>query len=133
MDFHQTLQDVSKDLNFFFHAGETNQYGHTDLNLVDAILLNSSRIGHGFALAKHPKLMEIGRDKGMAVELCPISNQVLKVPLLGSYKVVLIHFVQLNSDPRNHPATVLLSQGYPVVVCNDDPSVWNATGLSYDW
>lgn len=79
VDFHQTLQDVSKDLNFFFHAGETNQFGRTDLNLVDAILLNSSRIGHGFALAKHPKLMEIGRNKRIAVELCPISNQVLKV------------------------------------------------------
>lgn len=79
VDFHQTLQNVSKDLKFFFHAGETNQYGRTDLNLVDAILLNSSRIGHGFALAKHPKLMEIGQNKKIAVELCPISNQVLKV------------------------------------------------------
>ncbi|XP_030762902.1 adenosine deaminase 2-like [Sitophilus oryzae] len=117
VDFHDELLGVSQDVKFFFHAGETFQYGHTDLNLVDAILLNSSRIGHAFSLAKHPVLLNIAREKDIPVELSLISNQVLR----------------LNDDPRNHPATVLLSQGYPVVICNDDPSVWSATGLSYDW
>ena len=37
------------DVQFFFHAGETNWYGHTfDNNLYDAVLLNSKRIGHGY-------------------------------------------------------------------------------------
>ncbi|XP_066250546.1 adenosine deaminase 2-like [Euwallacea similis] len=117
IDFYAELLEFSKDLKFFFHAGETNQFGHVDLNLVDAMLLNCSRIGHGFALAKHPKLIAMGMAQGVAVELSPISNQVLK----------------LNEDPRNHPASVLLSQDYPVVISNDDPAAWDATGLSYDW
>ncbi|XP_060535939.1 adenosine deaminase 2-like [Cylas formicarius] len=117
VDFHEELHGATGDVKFFFHAGETNWYGRADLNLADAVLLNTSRIGHGYALAKHPLLLELARSRDIAVELCPISNQVLK----------------LHYDPRNHPATVLLATGYPVVIGNDDPSVWQSTGLSYDW
>lgn len=117
VQFHTELLGAAGDIKFFFHAGETNQFGRTDLNLLDAVLLNSSRIGHGFALNKHPKILEMARERNIAVELCPIANQVLK----------------LNEDPRNHPVATLFASGYPVVVGNDDPSAWNATGLSYDW
>lgn len=64
---------------FFAFTGETDFQGHdVDENLFDAVLLNSTRLGHGFALMKHPKLKEEARRKKIAVELCPISNQVLK-------------------------------------------------------
>ncbi|XP_018564010.1 adenosine deaminase 2 [Anoplophora glabripennis] len=117
VEFHKVLLEASEELKFFFHAGETNWYGSTDLNLIDAVLLNSSRIGHAFALSRHPILMHLVKAKDIAIELCPISNQVL----------------MLNEDPRTHPAISLLAKDFPVVISNDDPSAWGASGLSYDW
>lgn len=120
VDFIDELQEMRDeyDIKFYFHAGETNWYGSsTDLNLVDAVLLKTVRIGHGYALSKHPEVLKVIKEQNTAVEVCPVSNQVLK----------------LVDDVRNHPAATLIAQGYPITICNDDPSFWGAKGLSYDW
>ncbi|XP_058798446.1 adenosine deaminase 2-like [Phymastichus coffea] len=118
LEFANELQELSNITSFYFHAGETNWYGtSSDYNLYDAILLNTKRIGHGYALLKHPKLMEIVKKRNIAIELNPISNQIL-------------HLLQ---DMRNHPASYFFAENFPVVVSNDDPSYWDAQGLSYDF
>jgi len=66
------------DMPFVFHTGETlwNGFG-ADENVLDAVMLDTKRIGHGFALDTHPYVLELVRSKGVGIELNPISNQVL--------------------------------------------------------
>ncbi|XP_034234311.1 adenosine deaminase 2-like [Thrips palmi] len=121
IDFVPALLQLRQDLpdvKYFFHAGETNwEQSSTDENLVDAVMLNTTRIGHGYAIDKHPMVMEAVKKRGIAIELNPISNQVLN----------------LVQDLRNHPGAALLADDYPLVIGSDDPGLWDAKGLSYDF
>lgn len=87
------------------------------MNLFDAILLNSTRIGHAYSLYKHPILLNLVKERRICIEVCPISNQVLR----------------LVTDMRNHPANFYVSQNLPMVISSDDPGFWNAKGVSYDF
>jgi hypothetical protein len=101
-------------LPLFLHSGETSRAQSE--NLYDAVLLGAHRIGHGLALVRHPLLMDIARERGIAVEVCTISNQVLGYV----------------SDLRAHPAVAYLNSGIPVVLSPDDPGVMRHT-LSHDF
>ncbi|KAF9227807.1 Metallo-dependent hydrolase [Gyrodon lividus] len=106
------------EIPFLFHAGETLGDGTmADMNLYDAILLGTKRIGHGFSLAKHPKLMEMCRKKQIALEVCPISNEILR----------------LTSSMAMHPLPIIMNQGIPVTLASDDPAMFNSMGLSFDF
>ncbi|XP_063724941.1 adenosine deaminase 2-like [Symsagittifera roscoffensis] len=63
---------------FVFHAGETLWTGfESDQNVIDAVMLKTKRIGHGYALDAHPLMLELVRELEIGLELNPISNQVL--------------------------------------------------------
>ncbi|XP_059164002.1 adenosine deaminase AGSA-like [Physella acuta] len=73
---YPSRQDPPYKLPYFLHAGETPWQGtETGFNIADAILLNATRIGHGYALGKHPKFLQKVKEQNIAVEVQPISNQ----------------------------------------------------------
>lgn len=106
-------------LPFCFHAGETDsQGGAADANLFDALLLNTTRIGHGYSARHHPLLLQEAAKRGVAIEVCPYSNQALG--LVG--------------DLRNHAlATLANFPGLGVVISSDDPGMWGLSGVTHDW
>jgi len=117
LHFRQRCDELGLDLPFIFHAGETLDHGgDVDSNLYDVILLGTKRIGHGYSLSKHPLLMQLCKDRKIAVEMCPISNEVLG----------------LCPTIKNHPLPILLANCVPCSINSDDPGVWNAT-LSHDF
>lgn len=118
IDFIPEFTAVTNDVDFYFHAGETNWFGtSSDDNLIDAILLGTKRIGHGYALLKHPGLLSIVKERDIPIEVNVVSNGILS----------LVH------DVRNHPLASYLALDMPVVLSSDDPSAFWTDPLSHDF
>ncbi|KAF7550488.1 hypothetical protein G7Z17_g5659 [Cylindrodendrum hubeiense] len=118
--FQEQAAKLNVTMPFFFHAGETLGDGNsTDLNLVDALLLGTRRIGHGFSLYKHPELIREVIARKVLVEVCPISNEVLR----------------LTTDILHHPLPAMVAHGIPTAISNDDPAIlgYDTAGVSYDF
>lgn len=105
----------SRNIPFFFHDGES--CWANDTNLFSAIALNTTRIGHGINLYHFPDLVEAVKDKSITLEVCPISNQLLRY----------------TQDLRTHPIAEYMKRGIDCVICNDDPQIFNYNGLAYDF
>ncbi|CAJ1400983.1 unnamed protein product [Effrenium voratum] len=114
LDIQNQSRSAGVDLPLMLHDGESDW---STTNAVDAVLLGTKRLGHGFNIVGHPLLMEEVKSKGVAIEVCPISNQVLRYI----------------SDLRLHPGQRMLQNGLPVVLSSDDPGIWGARGLSHDF
>ncbi len=111
----KVASNANSPIKFYFHDGETAWPGNE--NLVDAMLLNTRRVGHGFNLFQFPILEGMMRTNDVALEICPVSNQLLR----------LLH------DLRIHPALGYMNRGVQCVLGSDDPSIFGNDGLSYDF
>jgi adenosine deaminase-related growth factor len=86
--FNYSYTSSNDSFGFYFHNAETNwptdmmppQLGDdtsTSNNVYDAIVFNTHRIGHGLGYIKHPNLYPYLRERNIAIEVCPASNQIL--------------------------------------------------------
>ncbi|CAN8098475.1 unnamed protein product [Discula destructiva] len=117
LEFQKSCAEANVEIPFLFHCGETIDTGsETDDNLLDALLLKSKRIGHGFALARHPYIMERMKKEGVCLEVCPISNEILGL------------------TPRvdGHAMYNLLANNVHCTVNSDNGTLFNST-LSHDF
>lgn len=105
------------DIPLLLHCGETIETGtETDENLIDALLLDARRIGHGYALPRHPLLLKGMKDNKVCIELCPISNEVLGL------------------TPRimGHSMYTLLANNVPCSVSSDNETIFQSS-LAHDF
>jgi len=102
------------DIPLVLHDGESDW---SNANAVDAALLGAKRVGHGFNIIDSALLPDLLKLQNTAVEVCPISNQILRYV----------------NDLRLHPGRQLLQMGVPIVLSSDDPGIWGIHGLSYDF
>ena len=79
-DYSQLVDEYFKNENDFkpvvcYHAGES--FSRKNKNCFKAAKLGSKRLGHGLNLLRNPKAIEIIKQKGITVEVCPLSNILL--------------------------------------------------------
>lgn len=109
----KTCRELDIEIPFMFHAGETLLDGGgsknpENSNLYASVLLHAKRIGHGFALMKHPVLVQAFKDQNICIELCPTSNELL----------------HLCRNIKEHPFPEILAHGIECTVNSDNPSLF---------
>ncbi|TQV96658.1 hypothetical protein V2A60_002956 [Cordyceps javanica] len=115
--FQEQCRRQAVEIPFLFHCGETLDAGSAvDGNLLDALLLHARRIGHGFALPKHPLVLQRMRAQGVCVELCPISNEILG----------------LTPRVNGHAMYALLANNVHCAVSSDNGALFRSS-LSHDF
>ena len=116
------------------HAGEEDDHEA----IWEAIyLVQSQRIGHGLTLRNNPDLIELVRDRHIAIELCPLSN-ILTRNAKGNFKPLPLE--KRNGSPEKkgdvypayncskyYPLRQYLMQNLDVTINTDNPFVSGST------
>jgi aminodeoxyfutalosine deaminase len=97
---------VAAGLHSVPHAGETVGPEEVWAAVTE---LGAARIGHGIGAAQDPRLMEHLAEKGITLEVCPVSN--LRT---GAVR-----------DIAAHPLPALVAAGVPVTLATDDPGMFH--------
>ncbi|KAI5370281.1 Putative adenosine deaminase domain, adenosine/adenine deaminase, metal-dependent hydrolase [Septoria linicola] len=125
--FTNTCKGLGISIPFMFHAGESlldtgGSHNPDNSNLYDSLLLSAKRIGHGYAILKHPTLVTQYKEQNICLELCPVSNEVLG----------------LCSNIREHRFPELLAAGLHCTLNADNPGLFrgptlDSKSLSYEF
>ena len=92
---------------FTLHAGECGSVQ----NIVDAVKAGAGRIGHGIAMRGHYNIQRELADRGVGIEMCPISNLQTKA---------------VNSSSE-YPIREFLNSGLKVSINTDNRTVSNTS------
>ena len=99
--FMELFQNTRKlEMPFTLHAGECGSVQ----NIVDAVKAGAGRIGHGIAMRGHYNIQKELADRGIGIEMCPISNLQTKA---------------VNS-PSEYPIREFLNTGLKVSINTDN-------------
>lgn len=90
-------------LPFTLHAGEAS--GPDSVRA--AIDFGAVRLGHGVRACEDPELVDLIRDRGIFVEMCPTSNRQTKAV----------------ADMKDYPFMDFLEKGIKVTLNTDDPAI----------
>ena len=106
--FMELFQNTRKlEMPFTLHAGECGSVQ----NIVDAVKAGAGRIGHGIAMRGHYNIQKELADRGIGIEMCPISNLQTKA---------------VNS-PSEYPIREFLNTGLKVSINTDNRTVSNTS------
>jgi len=81
-------------------------------------LLGAERIGHGIGAIHDRELMDMLKERGITLELCPVSN--VKTGALERQ-------MGEGAELAGHPFPKLFRHGIPVVLSTDDPAMFHTT------
>lgn len=105
MEFFAKVKEMG--MPFTLHAGECGDVK----NIQDSIEAGAMRIGHGIAMKNHPEVQALVREKGIGIEMCPISNLQTKAV----------------ADTTEYPLREFLDAGVPVTINTDNRTVSNTS------
>ena len=107
-DFHNLFTEVKRmEIPFTLHAGEC---GSVD-NIVESVEAGARRIGHGIALRGKKDEIAFCKERGIALEMCPISNMQTKAV----------------ARKEEYPIREFLDAGLKVTINTDNRTVSNTT------
>lgn len=98
-------------MNLYLHCGETLDHDNDNLELILTHVKDIKRIGHGTQLIFKPHLLKEIKERDIAIEVCPLSNQLL------NYTKNL----QLNQG------NLLNRSDIPFTISSDDPTMFQSS------
>lgn len=102
-------------LRLTLHAGESLRGENEEISI--ALRCGINRLGHGFNLFRYPDAEKAVLEKGICMEICPVSNA-----MLGYCR-----------DFSQHPAKRYMESGIPIVICSDDAAYQAHSVLTGDY